>query len=214
MKLTLRLGTKISELPTLESQLSLKLYYFVYNKVSKEHVFLLLILLQNSSILILFNELFSSRDKTISHIYWCEQFHVHNNYCVFICNHQGLAATSLGPSHCWETSSAPFCKGGAQTKQNSHVVPWVCLCVHMGVNKCVHMHLEARGSLWCHSAVTINLVLFYIHISIAYQLNIIKDFIMILLYMYILYCDSTPVFTHHLDFWKRFSHWPGILQAD
>lgn len=100
IKLTLGRGKKISELPTPKSQLSLKLYFFVYNKVSIEYAFLLLILLQNSSILILFNELFSSRDKTISHIYWCEQFHAHNNYCVFICSHQGLAATSLGPSHC------------------------------------------------------------------------------------------------------------------
>lgn len=129
MKLTLGLGKKISELPTLKSQLSLKLYFFVYNKVSKEHVFLLFILLQNSSILIFFNELFSSRDKTISHIYCCEQFHVHNNYCIFICNHQGLAATSLGPSHCWETSSAPFLqRWGSDQAELSRSSMGVSLC--------------------------------------------------------------------------------------
>lgn len=70
----------------------------------------------------------------------------------------------------------------------------------MGVNKCVHTHLEARGSLWCHSAVTIDLVLFLYTHYYYYQLNIIVDFIMTLLYMYILNCDNIPFLTHHLDF--------------
>lgn len=53
--------------------------------------------------------------------------------------------------------------------------------------ECVHTHLEARGSLWCHSAVTIDLVLFlythYYYIPIKYNSGLHYD---IIIHVYII----------------------------
>lgn len=101
-------------------------------------------------------------------------------HAIIMCLHlqpSGSCSYEFGPIPLLRDFQCSFCKGGAQTKQNSHVVPWACPCVHMGVNVCTRIwRPEAAFGVIPQSLST--WFYFYIHIIITYQLNTIVDFIM------------------------------------